>query len=396
MNSESLEVRHLATGTEGGAGLAAIRAHESLKSIGIASHFVSPSRSLTTKNKDSGSIPRVVGSQLVTLGQRFLIQRGPGLMTTFSFNFLKDLPPTSAINHVHAFYNLLSVQSLISLASEGTLVMTMHDQRLITGGCHYSHSCRKYLSQCEVCPQARWYASKMVQHSKRDFSQLLASDNLRIICPSRWIANMVLEAEPQTSSRVHVVKNPIPTPRDRADRGRVRSSLGISESEFIIGFVSTNLSNPLKGGSILARAFGSMVKSRRDLSRLLLVGSGKFDHKLDDKRVMTMRTGGVFTVEDCLLAMDVLVVPSMEDNLPNVIGESLMVGTPVIGSDVGGIPEVLHDFGMPVFTKGSVHELSEILGKWPSSTNREEVKKNANFTFSYGVIAQQFLRVYQS
>jgi len=391
-----LEVRHLATGTKGGAGLAALRAHECLESIGIASHFVSPSRSLRTVGVQSGSLSRIVGSQFTTVGQRLLLQRGTGLMTPISFDFLKDLPLSSAINHVHAFYNLLSVQSLISLARSGRLVMTMHDQRLITGGCHYSRSCQKYLSKCEACPQARRYAAEIVKRSKRDINKLLSTDSLRIICPSNWIANMVVEVEPQISSRVYVVKNPIPTPRERFDRESVRSSLGIGQSERIIGYVSTNLSNPLKGGTVLAKAISLMTKSLRDQSRVLLVGSGKFEHNLDDKRVMMVRTDNTFTVEDYLLAMDVLVVPSVEDNLPNVIGESLMVGTPVIGSDVGGIPEVLNDFDMPVFTRASAYELSEILCKWPSSTNRQEVKKRANSTFSYKVVAEQLLRIYRS
>ena len=42
-------------------------------------------------------------------------------------------------------------------------------------------------------------------------------------------------------------------------------------------------------------------------------------------------------------AADCLVVPSVEDNLPNTILESLACGTPIIAFDAGGIPEMIED-----------------------------------------------------
>ena len=42
-------------------------------------------------------------------------------------------------------------------------------------------------------------------------------------------------------------------------------------------------------------------------------------------------------------AATVTILPSRSDNCPLVIIESLAVGTPVIGSRVGGIPEVVRD-----------------------------------------------------
>ncbi len=45
----------------------------------------------------------------------------------------------------------------------------------------------------------------------------------------------------------------------------------------------------------------------------------------------------------CLLyaAVDVLIVPSLEDNLPNVAIESLLSGTPVVGFNIGGMPDIV-------------------------------------------------------
>jgi len=50
-----------------------------------------------------------------------------------------------------------------------------------------------------------------------------------------------------------------------------------------------------------------------------------------------------------LSGMDLVVIPSNQDNFPSVIGESLACGTRVIGTQVGGIPEALDIFGLPSF-----------------------------------------------
>ena len=43
---------------------------------------------------------------------------------------------------------------------------------------------------------------------------------------------------------------------------------------------------------------------------------------------------------DLYNAVDLFVIPSMEDNLPNTIMEAMACGTPCVGFDVGGIPEL--------------------------------------------------------
>ena len=40
-------------------------------------------------------------------------------------------------------------------------------------------------------------------------------------------------------------------------------------------------------------------------------------------------------------AVDVFVTPSLADNFPNTIVESMACGTPVVGFNVGGIPDLI-------------------------------------------------------
>jgi glycosyltransferase involved in cell wall biosynthesis len=63
-------------------------------------------------------------------------------------------------------------------------------------------------------------------------------------------------------------------------------------------------------------------------------------------------------------AADVFVVPSLAESLGIVGMESIACGTPVVGSDVGGIPDVVRA-GVTgwLFAKGDSGRLAEILGE---------------------------------
>lgn len=71
--------------------------------------------------------------------------------------------------------------------------------------------------------------------------------------------------------------------------------------------------------------------------------------------------------------MDVLLVPSRNDPLPTVIIEALLKGTPVMGSDKDGIPEMLPCEEM-LFEVGNAEEAAEKLMLWlsqPLSTKEQ-------------------------
>lgn len=55
--------------------------------------------------------------------------------------------------------------------------------------------------------------------------------------------------------------------------------------------------------------------------------------RINDEKLMAM----VYS------ASDLFVIPSLYDNLPNTMIESLLCGTPVIGFNIGGIPDVVID-----------------------------------------------------
>lgn len=69
-------------------------------------------------------------------------------------------------------------------------------------------------------------------------------------------------------------------------------------------------------------------------------------------------------VKEKLLESHVMLMPSLVENSPNSIGEAMLVGTPVIASNVGGIPSILkHGVEGYLYPATDTNKLSKIIVK---------------------------------
>lgn len=66
-------------------------------------------------------------------------------------------------------------------------------------------------------------------------------------------------------------------------------------------------------------------------------------HDLGPQLVTTGYLTGEKQLSWVYSAADVFVLPSLQDNLPNTALEALACGVPVVGFDVGGIPEIVRE-----------------------------------------------------
>jgi glycosyltransferase involved in cell wall biosynthesis len=67
---------------------------------------------------------------------------------------------------------------------------------------------------------------------------------------------------------------------------------------------------------------------------------------------------------DLVAQADVMVLPSLEEGVPNVVQEAMLIGTAVVATRVGGVPEVLADGDLGwLVSPGRVDEIVECLGR---------------------------------
>ena len=391
-----VKVFHLATTLRGGAGIAARRTHEALLESGVESTLI-----CLTANKDLGKSISIYRrstfvrflSKFNTLTQSRLIQRTDRLVTPFSIESFVDSGLKQEdfdVLHIHSFYNLLSIKRISEIAKRfpgKKIFVTMHDQRFFTGGCHYSGECVNYLKDCANCPQVRQIGKRFVKSSLQESIKALGTiQNLRLIAPSNWLMEKSRESIVASGLRTEVIGNPIPT-----CFFAVKSANEFQPKK--IYFISANLNNSLKGIDVLIPALNNVKNGSADLDfNVVFVGQGSvggLDPRIDFK-VTTASTD--LEMAELLKDADILVVPSLEDNLPSTMLEALASNCIVIGSRVGGITEVLDSAKMQTFKVGDILDLTRCI---TNSLLEVEVPDNSFIAeYSYANVAKKLVQAY--
>jgi glycosyltransferase involved in cell wall biosynthesis len=169
----------------------------------------------------------------------------------------------------------------------------------------------------------------------------------RIIATSEAVA-ADLVASGQVPARKLVTIPNRPDPRDLAPtrpRDVVRRELGAGASDALIGVIARLTEQ--KGVADFLDALARLA--HRPGWQAAIVGDGPQRAELEARayrlgleprcRFVGTRTD----LGDVLGACDLLVVPSRSEGLPYVVLEAMVVGTPLIATRVGGIPEVILD-----------------------------------------------------
>ncbi len=343
----------------GGASLAAHRLHQSLRRLGVDSTmFVSqkltddPTVTVFRPPRDLFSrLQRRLRYEQITRSFARYRKSRPAGSEGFSddrvpggAHLVAQLPVGDVIN-VHAMYGFVDYQAFFTTVPQHTpVVRTLHDMSFFTSGCHYDMGCGKYTEHCGACPQlgSRWERdlSRHIWQRKSATLNTVKPDRLHLVAPSRWLANEAKRSALLHNFPITVIPLALDTEVFRPrDRWVAREALGIPSDASVILFIAGLLSQPFKGFALLAEALNGLG----DLSNLLLVSVGRGTPTVEI-RIPHLPLGHVAT-ERCLSliysAADVFVIPSLHDNLPQTVLEAIACGTPVVGFEVGGIPDMV-------------------------------------------------------
>ncbi len=135
---------------------------------------------------------------------------------------------------------------------------------------------------------------------------------------------------------------------EQSERAAARQALGIAPGAFVFG--TAGRLSPNKGQRYLIEAFASLAASLPD-SRLAILGSGRLEPEL--KRLVQRCAvassvhllGHVPEAHRYLRALDVFVLPSLEESFGLVLLEAMAARLPIIATRTGGVPEVLGETG---------------------------------------------------
>lgn len=138
-----------------------------------------------------------------------------------------------------------------------------------------------------------------------------------------------------------------------------------------------------KGGVTLMEAWAKAEEELNILDSRLYFGGPASDNNLFVKwksnlkypeKVHLIGQLDPAEVESYLHKTDIVIIPSMEEGLPNFLMESYANGKPVIGSTAGGIPEVIIDGETGyIFRKGDAVQLKELLIKTANNPEKNKI-----------------------
>lgn len=230
------------------------------------------------------------------------------------------------------------------ISPHAPIVWTLHDMNPFTGGCHYDLGCGRFAGQCGNCPQLGSQEpadlSRRIWEDKRAALAQIAPARLHVVTPSQWLAREVERSSLFQRFPLSVIPYGLDldtfAPKNRM---HARELLGLPVDAKIILFVADGLDNRRKGFPLLIDALAGL----HGISGLMLLSVGN-GHAEGSLKVPWIHLGSLS--QDRMLpavysAADIFVIPSLQDNLPNTVLESMASGTPVIGFAVGGIPDMV-------------------------------------------------------
>jgi len=265
---------------------------------------------------------------------------------------LLDLPPSPVdilhLHNLHGYY--FDLRELPRLTARVPAVLTMHDAWLLTGHCAHPFDCERWREGCGRCPDLGIYVPIRRDASERNAAfkrEMLRRSDVRLSSPSRWLLRM---AEETGVIGEHTEGRLIPNGVDvgvyaPGDKRAAREQLGLPLDRQIVLIVAHLMDeNPFKDYRTLRQALPMMATSAGSPPPLVVALGSEDEETLDGADILPVSyVAEAEKVATYYRAADVYVHAARAENQPLAILEAMACGTPVVASNVGGVPEIVAD-----------------------------------------------------
>lgn len=405
-----MQVVHLTTIDQSGAGRAAMRIVRALKQYGTDARLLCLFRRVLD-NPDTAqySIPRSslwcrlckklhlclsADQKRYRAFSKYIVKDGVHFLTSDSKVENDVVVQQADILHLHWVDQFVDLSAFFSKTKQ-PIVWTLHDMGAFSGICNYSNCCSRYKERCGKCPAIASLddndISRKVWSDKNDEYQTNLH-RLFIVTCSHWLADCARQSSLFRDANIRVIPNCIdtniykPFSKQRNDN-IIRVMLG-----------AVNAKDPNKGYERLVRLVDRYAIEKKQHIEVLVVGHASDDLQFHSN--VSVKSFGFVEEDEDLVAIynqaDLLLYGSYRDNLPNMIMEAMACGIPVISFSIGGIPDLISHK-----TTGYLAQSEDdyLIGMDYCLSHRRELGENARKkvlkNYSMHVVADMYNQLYQ-
>lgn len=264
-----------------------------------------------------------------------------GLVPTRMIKKINNFSPD--IVHMHwvnsGFINIEGVSNF-----KAPIVWTLHDMWVFTGGCHYDDNCERYTGSCGSCPMLGSNDDMDLSYNilkRKEISWF--NLNICFVAPSNWLADCARRSSLLKNRIIRVIPNGLDFEIFKPiDKTTARRELNLPIDKKIVLFGAAQVDKDKRKG------YGLFLKSLDFLNsndiELLVIGKINDDNS-DNINNFKVHYLGEINNESLLVkvysAADVLAIPSLQENLSNMVVEAMACNIPVVAFDIGGMPDMI-------------------------------------------------------
>jgi len=407
-----MNILHISTwDNAGGSGRSAYRIHSGLKKAGMKSRMLVGNRVTNDPNVAliggrADFLDKITGKIVDKLNMQYLLYP-----SSFTLRFRTWFKEADIIQLYNTHGGYFSHSVLGDISRFRPVVWRLSDMWPMTGHCAYAYDCERWKSGCVKCPATAEYpalsfdVSAFLWNIKK---KIYARSNVFLVAPSRWIAGLVAQSPLLKNFETFLIPNGLDTGIFRPlSKSQSRENLGISKENKTIFFNASSIKLERKGAEFLREAILRLRLRHKAGLEVIIAGNdgGDFLQRENGEHSLTITVLGSLTDDAAMAqaysAADVFVLPTLAENLPNGILESMACGTPVVAFNTGGVPEAVRHMQSGYLARyRDAEDLAEGIDLLLSNDElRMKIAKNARYIaereYSSGLQTDRFLDLYE-
>ncbi|NCS99019.1 glycosyltransferase [Candidatus Parcubacteria bacterium] len=244
-------------------------------------------------------------------------------------------------HNLHGYY--FNLETLYKMSLEKKIVWTFHDMWPITSHCAYTFDSREVKNGFFTCPSRKIYPPILFNNDENLIKKKEAiynKANFHIVCPSKWILNSVDRTVLKYKEKTLIYNGINLSEFQKYNKEESRKKLELPLDKKIILFIASGgKKNPFKGSEFV----DELASEYKDNSEIifLVAGSNNKKRKTKNNILFMPKIKEKELLSRLYSSADVLLNPTLADNLPTVILEAFACGLPVVTFNTGGTPEIV-------------------------------------------------------